>query len=36
VQATLREATRAEWMARFGDEDVCVEPVLRLEESEVD
>ena len=36
VQATLRPATRAEWMARFGDQDVCVEPALRLEESEVD
>jgi crotonobetainyl-CoA:carnitine CoA-transferase CaiB-like acyl-CoA transferase len=36
VQATLRPATRAEWMARFGDRDVCVEPALRLEESEVD
>ncbi|HKV30303.1 MAG TPA: CoA transferase [Candidatus Dormibacteraeota bacterium] len=36
VQATLRRATRAEWMARFGDQDVCVEPALRLEEWEVD
>src|SRR2546430_9311643 len=36
VQAALRPATRAEWAARFGDEDVCVEPVLRLEESEAD
>jgi crotonobetainyl-CoA:carnitine CoA-transferase CaiB-like acyl-CoA transferase len=36
VQATLRPATRAEWMARFGDQDVCVEPALRLEESEAD
>src|SRR6267143_571293 len=34
VQATLRQATRAEWAARFGDQDVCVEPALRLEESE--
>jgi crotonobetainyl-CoA:carnitine CoA-transferase CaiB-like acyl-CoA transferase len=34
VQATLRQATRDAWMARFGDRDVCVEPVLRLEESE--
>ena len=33
VQATLGEATRAEWMDRFGDQDVCVEPALRLEES---
>jgi crotonobetainyl-CoA:carnitine CoA-transferase CaiB-like acyl-CoA transferase len=36
VQATLRPATRAEWMARFGDQDVCVEPALQLEESEAD
>ena len=36
VQATLRPATRAEWMARFGDQDVCVEPALRLDESEAD
>jgi alpha-methylacyl-CoA racemase len=36
VQATLRRATRAEWAARFGDQDVCVEPALRLEESEGD
>jgi crotonobetainyl-CoA:carnitine CoA-transferase CaiB-like acyl-CoA transferase len=34
VQTTLREATRAEWMARFGNADVCVEPVLDLAESE--
>jgi alpha-methylacyl-CoA racemase len=36
VQVTLRAATRTEWMARFGDQDVCVEPALRLEESEAD
>jgi crotonobetainyl-CoA:carnitine CoA-transferase CaiB-like acyl-CoA transferase len=36
VQATLRPATRAEWMARLADQDVCVEPALRLEESEAD
>jgi len=36
VQGTLRRATRAEWAARFGDQDVCVEPMLRLEESEAD
>ena len=36
VQATLRPATRAQWAARFGDEDVCAEPALRLEESEAD
>jgi crotonobetainyl-CoA:carnitine CoA-transferase CaiB-like acyl-CoA transferase len=34
VQATLRQGTRAEWAARFGDQDVCVEPALRLDESE--
>ncbi|TMD87460.1 MAG: CoA transferase [Chloroflexi bacterium] len=34
VQATLRVATRAEWAARFGNKDVCVEPVLDLAESE--
>jgi len=36
VQATLRGATRAEWATRFGNRDVCVEPVLDLEESEED
>jgi crotonobetainyl-CoA:carnitine CoA-transferase CaiB-like acyl-CoA transferase len=36
VQATLRTASRAEWTARFGDRDVCVEPALGLEESEGD
>ncbi len=36
VQATLQTASRAAWTARFGDRDVCVEPVLRLEESEED
>jgi alpha-methylacyl-CoA racemase len=36
VQATLGQATRAEWRDRFGERDVCVEPVLRLEESEAD
>jgi crotonobetainyl-CoA:carnitine CoA-transferase CaiB-like acyl-CoA transferase len=36
VQATLGTASRAEWMARFGDRDVCVEPALRLDESEGD
>src|SRR6266852_814474 len=36
LQATLGQATRAEWAARFGEQDVCVEPALRLEESEVD
>src|SRR5216683_2633450 len=33
IQATLGQATRAEWAARFGDQDVCVEPALRLDES---
>ena len=36
VQATLGTGSRAEWTVRFGDRDVCVEPVLRLEESEGD
>ena len=36
VQATLGLATRAEWAARFGDQDVCVEPALQLEESDAD
>jgi alpha-methylacyl-CoA racemase len=36
VQAVLRPATRAEWAARFGDQDVCVEPALQLEELEAD
>src|SRR2546421_3582972 len=36
VQATLGAATRAEWKARFGDQDVCVEPMVRLGESEAD
>jgi crotonobetainyl-CoA:carnitine CoA-transferase CaiB-like acyl-CoA transferase len=33
VQATLGGATRAEWAARFGNTDVCVEAVLDLAES---
>jgi crotonobetainyl-CoA:carnitine CoA-transferase CaiB-like acyl-CoA transferase len=33
VQAILRDRSRAEWAARFGDQDVCVEPVLSLEET---
>ncbi len=33
VQATLGGASRAEWAARFGDRDVCVEPVFSLEET---
>ena len=36
VQATLRPATRAEWVARFGDQDVCAEPALPLEAPEAD
>jgi alpha-methylacyl-CoA racemase len=36
VQATLKTASRAEWTMRFADRDVCVEPSLSLEESEVD
>jgi len=34
VQARLLTSTRDAWMARFGDRDVCVEPVLKLEESD--
>src|SRR2546423_3463848 len=34
IEAVLSNASRAEWMARFGDLDVCVEPALRLEESD--
>jgi len=33
VQATLAGGSRAEWAARFGDRDVCVEPVFSLEET---
>jgi alpha-methylacyl-CoA racemase len=36
VQAMLQTASRAEWMTRFADRDVCVEPSLSLEESEAD
>ena len=36
VQVILKTATRAAWMARFADLDVCVEPSLTLEESEAD
>src|SRR5438132_4600374 len=36
VQAALRPATRAEWAARFGDQDVCAEPALPLEAPEAD
>ena len=36
VQATLGPATRAEWAARLGHRDGCVEPSLQLEESEAD
>lgn len=34
VQTVLASATREEWVARFGERDVCVEPLLRLDESE--
>ena len=36
VAAVLRPRTRAEWMDHFGDRDVCVEPVLTLQEAEPD
>jgi alpha-methylacyl-CoA racemase len=34
VQQVLQETSRAIWEARFGDRDVCVEPVLDLDEGE--
>jgi alpha-methylacyl-CoA racemase len=34
VQTVLASATREEWVARFGERDVCVEPLLRVDESE--
>jgi alpha-methylacyl-CoA racemase len=34
VQQVLETGSRAEWLARFGDRDVCVEPSRTLEESE--
>lgn len=34
VQSALAAGSRAEWMARFDQADVCVEPVLSLDESE--
>src|SRR6202011_3294675 len=36
AEALLNKASRAEWMDRLGDLDVCVEPALRLEELEGD
>jgi crotonobetainyl-CoA:carnitine CoA-transferase CaiB-like acyl-CoA transferase len=36
VQLELAKASRDDWVARFGDRDVCVEPVMSLEESEGD
>ncbi|TMD12959.1 MAG: CoA transferase [Chloroflexi bacterium] len=36
VAAVLKTRTRADWMAHFGDRDVCVEPVLSLAEAEAD
>jgi alpha-methylacyl-CoA racemase len=34
IQGVLAPQSRAEWAARFGDRDVCVEPVLDLDESD--
>jgi alpha-methylacyl-CoA racemase len=34
VQGVLQVGTRDEWVTRLSDGDVCVEPVLQLEESE--
>ena len=36
VAAVLEPRTRSDWMAQFGDRDVCVEPVLTLDEAEPD
>lgn len=36
VQDALQSSTRAQWTARFGVRDVCVEPSLRLDEVEDD
>ena len=33
VQRVLEPASRAEWAGRFAGRDVCVEPVLELDES---
>jgi crotonobetainyl-CoA:carnitine CoA-transferase CaiB-like acyl-CoA transferase len=33
VQVTLKTASRAEWITRFADRNVCVEPVLSLDET---
>jgi len=34
VQLELAKATRDDWVTRFGDRDVCVEPVIPLEVSD--
>lgn len=36
LQVLFNSATRSQWMRRFADRDVCVEPVLNLDESEAD
>jgi alpha-methylacyl-CoA racemase len=36
VKLELAKATRDDWVARFGDRDVCVEPVIPLEVSDAD
>jgi crotonobetainyl-CoA:carnitine CoA-transferase CaiB-like acyl-CoA transferase len=36
VQSVLSTATRSDWVSRFGERDVCVEPVRTLEESEAE
>ena len=36
VAAVLEPRTRAEWMVHFGERDVCVEPVLTLDEADPD
>jgi crotonobetainyl-CoA:carnitine CoA-transferase CaiB-like acyl-CoA transferase len=35
VQSALASRSRADWIRIFGDRDVCVEPVLTLDESEI-
>jgi len=36
VQVILGTRSRSEWMERFGERDVCVEPVLGVEETDID
>jgi len=36
VEATLRSRSQQDWIARFADRDVCVEPVLALDAADAD